>query len=284
MIKILRIPQWLKNIVIVLPAIFSNDIKSILNFNFLIYFFVISLVISSTYIINDVKDADQDRLHPEKQDRPIASGNMSVRFAIFYSLALLFIGLSFIFFINVTLFNFLIFYIILTFSYSFKLKYVKFLDFISISLLFGIRLFLGSTLTSTNLSSYIIIFLIMFLTQLGIGKKVSIYYDVNIDPNTKLKSHLMSKYRESELKRLLLFFIFGSNWALFLWGYEKFNINKSVGIYVVLVLVLFNLFSRNFYLDSLKSKTENFINWVFLLKNFIYLSVMFIFILKIIYF
>ena len=284
MIKILRIPQWLKNIVIVLPAIFSNDIKSILNFNFLIYFFVISMVISSTYIINDVKDADQDRLHPEKQDRPIASGSMSVRFAIFYSLTLLIIGLSFIFLTNVTLFNFLIFYILLTFSYSFKLKYVKFLDFISISLLFGIRLFLGSTLTSTNLSSYIIIFLIMFLTQLGIGKKVSIYYDVNIDPNTKLKSHLMSKYRESELKRLLLFFIFGSNWGLFLWGYEKFNINKSVGIYVVLVLVLFNLFSKNFYLDSLKSKTENFINWVFLLKNFIYLSVMFIFILKIIYF
>ena len=284
MIKILRIPQWLKNIVIVLPAIFSNDIKSILNFNFLIYFFVISMVISSTYIINDVKDADQDRLHPEKQDRPIASGSMSVRFAIFYSLTLLIIGLSFIFLTNVTLFNFLIFYILLTFSYSFKLKYVKFLDFISISLLFGIRLFLGSTLTSTNLSSYIIIFLIMFLTQLGIGKKVSIYYDVNIDPNTKLKFHLMRKYRESELKRLLLFFIFGSNWGLFLWGYEKFNINKSVGIYVVLVLVLFNLFSKNFYLDSLKSKTENFINWVFLLKNFIYLSVMFIFILKIIYF
>ena len=72
MIKILRVEQWIKNLVIFLPAIFANKFSLIFDENLIIVFLGFSIIASSTYIYNDLKDLEQDKLHPVKKNRPLA--------------------------------------------------------------------------------------------------------------------------------------------------------------------------------------------------------------------
>ncbi|MEL0309001.1 MAG: UbiA family prenyltransferase, partial [Flavobacteriaceae bacterium] len=76
-IKILRIQQWSKNLIIFLPLTLLQEFETLLNIEIYLIFFSFSLLVSSTYIFNDIRDQDQDKLHPKKKIRPIASGEMS---------------------------------------------------------------------------------------------------------------------------------------------------------------------------------------------------------------
>ena len=79
MFKILRFEQWSKNLVLFLPALFAKKFELLLDKNLLIIFLGFSIVASSTYIFNDLKDLDQDRLHPTKKNRPLPKGDISVK-------------------------------------------------------------------------------------------------------------------------------------------------------------------------------------------------------------
>ena len=83
MLKILRIEQWSKNLVIFLPAIFANKFTLIIDKKLILVFLGFSLIASSTYILNDIKDVDQDKEHPIKKYRPLAKGDISIQIAKF---------------------------------------------------------------------------------------------------------------------------------------------------------------------------------------------------------
>ena len=74
MIKILRVEQWTKNFIIFIPTILANNFQVLSSYKIYIVFLSFSLLASSTYIFNDIKDVEQDRIHPEKKFRPLASG------------------------------------------------------------------------------------------------------------------------------------------------------------------------------------------------------------------
>ena len=94
--SLFRIKQWYKNVVIFLGIVFGmalfspeNIIVSILGF------FVLCLITSSGYIRNDILDLERDKLHPDKKNRPLASGKITLKQAnsIFlgvFSIALVF--------------------------------------------------------------------------------------------------------------------------------------------------------------------------------------------------
>src|SRR3990172_8213251 len=92
-IKSMRPKQWVKNL-LVFAALFFNphaiDIGRITSA--LSAFVIFSLLSSGVYLFNDILDRERDRLHPAKQKRPIASGDLPVSLA--FILAALFIGLS----------------------------------------------------------------------------------------------------------------------------------------------------------------------------------------------
>ena len=80
-IKVSRLNQW-QNIVILIPQCYAN-IDVLMNFDlYLISLF--SIMASSTYIFNDLIDANQDKHHPEKKNRPIASGDISIKNALIF--------------------------------------------------------------------------------------------------------------------------------------------------------------------------------------------------------
>ena len=83
-IKLIRVKHWLKNGLIFVPLFFS---KNLLNYEKIILciigFFVFSFISSVVYIINDINDVENDKKHEIKKKRPIASGLISIKNAIF---------------------------------------------------------------------------------------------------------------------------------------------------------------------------------------------------------
>lgn len=173
-IKLLRIKQWYKNILVFLPIFFSGALLTTNLTKYILAFIALCLISSSNYIINDIKDIKEDRYHFEKKRRPIASGKISVQKAIIIYLFLLILGM----FISINVgFPFTVLVISLMIStnaYIFWLKQIAFLDIIVISINFLIRTISGAYVESNNflpkipLSSWLILsvfFLAIFLTS-----------------------------------------------------------------------------------------------------------------------
>ena len=76
----MRIPHWMKNLLILLPMIFNQELGKIdLVLDMIGAFIAFSLMASSIYIINDIRDMEYDRQHEHKKNRPLASGAVSVK-------------------------------------------------------------------------------------------------------------------------------------------------------------------------------------------------------------
>ena len=129
-------------------------------------------MVSATYIFNDIRDADQDIQHPEKKNRPIASGTISKNIATKYGLTLLFLSFIAAYSIQKQLTIYFSIYLIITTLYSIKFKYKKYLDFMSISVLFYLRIMTGAIDLMLDFTNYFIIFIISTLTIIAIGKNI----------------------------------------------------------------------------------------------------------------
>ena len=107
-IKVSRPVHWIKNFALFAAIIFSGNlfVPHMLE-NVMIAFISFSFATSAAYVFNDILDAKQDRLHPIKKDRPIASKRLSVKNAsviVFVLVTLSFIiaaSINFLFFISV---------------------------------------------------------------------------------------------------------------------------------------------------------------------------------------
>ena len=80
--SLLRIQQWVKNFLIFSNGIFLHNYNALFSLDLLYAFLSFSLIASSGYIINDIKDLENDKKHPQKKNRPIQSGNISIKKAI----------------------------------------------------------------------------------------------------------------------------------------------------------------------------------------------------------
>ncbi|RYZ24954.1 MAG: prenyltransferase, partial [Chitinophagaceae bacterium] len=82
-IKLIRPKDWAKNLFLLIPVFFAGEIfNNQTVINIIGGFFCFSLVASSIYIINDYRDIEDDRMHPEKRTRPLAAGTVSKSAAI----------------------------------------------------------------------------------------------------------------------------------------------------------------------------------------------------------
>ena len=121
-IKLMRPKQWTKNLFIFAAIIFSGKFNdfNIIKRKFIIYLFC--LISSSIYILNDIVDVEKDKKHPQKKNRPIASGKVTVLEG--YTLTTIFlIIVSYVSFnINIKLFSVFVCYFIINVFIFFKIK------------------------------------------------------------------------------------------------------------------------------------------------------------------
>ena len=93
LLKLLRVHQWYKNLVVYLALIFSNLLfDSRLFLLTTLGLISLCLISSSNYIINDILDKKRDLQHPEKKLRPIASGEVTIYKALLISIILIIIS------------------------------------------------------------------------------------------------------------------------------------------------------------------------------------------------
>ena len=173
-LKLVRIKQWYKNLVVFLPLVFT---LSLLNLDSLYLtiagFIALGLASSALYIRNDILDIDFDKQHPVKKLRPLASGKISKKNAYIIFVLLLSSSLIIAAIVNWQLVIVLIFLIVNTTVYSQWLKKFAFVDLLSVSINFIIRVFFGMILLDVPISPWLIfgVFLVAFF--LGLMKRKS---------------------------------------------------------------------------------------------------------------
>lgn len=171
-IKLLRVHQYIKNLFIFLPLLFSLSFADVHGIRDTFEVFVLfSLLASSVYIFNDFLDINEDRAHPTKKNRPLASGSVSKKNAILLIVALSLTSLTLSFLLNTTLFSVLLLYFILNIFYSIKLKHIAILDIFIIASGFVLRLFAGSSVADIHLSMWIISMTFLLALFLALAKR-----------------------------------------------------------------------------------------------------------------
>ena len=185
MLKLLRVNHYIKNFFIFAPIFFTFNFSINDVLNVLIAFILFSLIASSVYIFNDLLDIKEDKKHPTKKFRPLASGEVDKKNAIISFFFLFIFSLSAAFLFSKSLFFILSIYFILNIAYSFKLKHIVIIDIFIISIGFILRLFAGSIIINTELSMWIIIITFLLALFLALAKRRDDVLLANIGKETR---------------------------------------------------------------------------------------------------
>lgn len=173
-LQLMRIHQWVKNFFIFLPLFFSFKMDHISLLIADLWAFVgFCVIASSIYIINDWNDIATDRLHPEKRNRPLASGAINKKEALLMILSLVAVGVSVYIFVlvNYIALALLVSYFILNIFYSLRLKHIPVIDISIVAIGFVIRIFIGGVVTDTPLSRWIVVMTFLLAIFLALGKR-----------------------------------------------------------------------------------------------------------------
>jgi len=171
-IQLIRPKQWIKNSFIVFPAFFASvdwDVAFILKL--ILGVFSFSLAASAVYVMNDWFDAPLDKLHPEKQHRPIASGRISNAQAAGYSISLLFSSLVLSAIVYPRLSMFILGYFGMNLAYSAGLKNFPILDVLIIAVGFIIRILFGGVVAQVPISIWMIVVTFSLALFLAFAKR-----------------------------------------------------------------------------------------------------------------
>lgn len=156
-LTLIRIKDWIKNIIIFLPLIFSGNLSNYnLQINLIIVFIIFSFSSTCIYILNDIVDLKDDQKHSLKRlTKPLAAKKLSVSFA--KNLLVLFVFLlSFSIYFKLEIINYLLLYILINISYSVYLKKIPYLELFLICSGYLIRLEVGSFVTGVQTSLLLI--------------------------------------------------------------------------------------------------------------------------------
>ncbi len=168
----MRPHQYIKNLFIFLPLFFALKITdSGLLFNTFIAFIAFSLTASAIYTLNDYHDIEEDKQHPKKKNRPLASGAISKSQAIIIMAVLSVSGFILMASFSLKAVGILAAYVLMNIAYSFYLKHVAILDVVIIAIGFVLRLFIGSAVTDIPLSMWIVLMTFLLALFMALAKR-----------------------------------------------------------------------------------------------------------------
>jgi 4-hydroxybenzoate polyprenyltransferase len=130
-----------------------------------------SFVASSIYIVNDYRDIEDDRKHPEKSKRPLASGAVSRTSAIVISILLIIAGFGAGYLLGEKFLFVLGIYFLLNLAYSFGLKAIPILDIIIVAIGFVLRIKAGAVIAVVGVSEWLMIMVFLLALFMAIGKR-----------------------------------------------------------------------------------------------------------------
>jgi 4-hydroxybenzoate polyprenyltransferase len=173
-IKLLRPKDWAKNLFLFLPVFFGGKLFDIPRLEHLFAaFFAFCFVASTVYIINDCRDIDDDKKHPKKRLRPLASGQVKPAAALIIAAILLIAGFALAYFAD-SKFRFISilgFYLILNMGYSFGLKNIPILDILIVATGFSLRVKSGGYVANIEVSVWLNLMTLLLALFMAIAKR-----------------------------------------------------------------------------------------------------------------
>jgi len=155
-----------------LPLFFAGEFNNVHELvEILKGFIAFCFIASSIYIINDYRDREDDRKHPVKCKRPLASGAVAPATALIISGILILAGFGLAWYIRDKFAFVLGIYFLINLSYSLGLKSIAILDLILLAAGFVLRIKAGSVIARIPLSEWIVIMVFLLAIFMAIGKR-----------------------------------------------------------------------------------------------------------------
>ena len=171
-LKLLRPKDWAKNSFLFLPLFFGREIFNMDKLIPVFFGFIaFSCIASSIYIINDYRDREDDRKHPVKCKRPLASGAVSPGSALVICGLLILAGFGLAWWVRDKFLFVLVIYFLINLAYSMGLKSIAILDIMILATGFVLRIKAGSIISYVPLSEWIVIMVFLLAVFMAIGKR-----------------------------------------------------------------------------------------------------------------
>lgn len=168
---LIRPHQWIKNFFLFAPLFFSFSFTSDKIIIVCLGFLLFSLAASSIYVLNDYHDIEEDKAHPTKRNRPLASGKVSKSSAKVLIFGLMSLSLYGSFALSIEFMAVVLFYIVLNIAYTFKLKHISILDISIIAVGFVLRIYAGAMLIDNSPSMWIVLVTFVLALFLALAKR-----------------------------------------------------------------------------------------------------------------
>lgn len=170
--RLMRPHQWVKNVFVFTGLLFGhawNDAQ--LTAQVVVAFIAFCLISSTIYVINDIVDVEQDRHHPKKNRRPLASGQISIVTAVILAIVLGVTGFGLALITSRTVVLILLVYALMNVAYSLWLKHVVILDVFIIATGFMLRILVGTLGVGIPPSQWLLLCGMMVTLFLGFAKR-----------------------------------------------------------------------------------------------------------------
>jgi 4-hydroxybenzoate polyprenyltransferase len=168
----LRPRQWTKNLLLFAGIIFAAKLGDPARWVAAVTAFVAYCAASSAaYLVNDVRDAESDRLHPVKRSRPIARGELAPRAALVLAAALALAAIGLAGALGPLSLACLAAFVALQAAYSLALKSVELLDVLAIAGLFVLRASAGAIAVDVRISEWLLLCTFLLALFVALGKR-----------------------------------------------------------------------------------------------------------------
>ncbi|MFZ6874592.1 decaprenyl-phosphate phosphoribosyltransferase [Undibacterium sp. Di27W] len=260
LLKLMRPRQWIKNGFVLAPLMFSGEFLNVAAVGHALFAMLLfCLGSSATYIINDIHDIEQDRLHPKKsRTRPLAAGTVSIPMALVL-LAVLYASVIWGWFIAPKVVLVIAAYMVLNVAYTFVLKHQPVVDIFTIAICFVLRVYAGAVALAVPVSAWMFVTTLCLALYLAAIKRRQELMQSGTEGRKVLKKYsvaLIDRYAEMSAICALVF-------------YGMFVMSSKPQLIITVPQVLFGLF-RYWYgveeLDGGESPTEALLtDWQLLL-------------------
>lgn len=235
-IKLLRIKHWVKNLFLFAAPFFGGTLfRQDTLYTAVPAFLAFSFIASASYIFNDIKDSERDKLHPRKRKRPIASGSLGKGKAMVFAGILTLSSLVLSLRITPVFFYFVLLYLLIQIGYSLFLKHIAIADIFCIASGFVIRVLAGSAAFHVDASNWLLLTMFMISLVLGTGKRLGEASLMNEAVEAHRKS--LNVYSVSTLTEIL---VISSSSALL--SYALYTVEQSQQLLYTIPIVTFGLF------------------------------------------
>lgn len=257
-----RPKQWTKNLIVFFPLFFtisespvSSDTGLWLSLigNALLAFLLFSLLTGAVYLINDVFDAEEDRQHPKKRSRPVASGRLGTSQALITGGVLMSAALAFSFLLSIPFGSIATGYLALMLAYTLWVKQFVLLDVFSISGGFVLRAVAGAAVIQVPISPWLYICTGLGALLIALGKRRS-EID-NAGPSAPAQRGSLGKYSQKLIDQFIAIVAPSTLLAYTLYTFTAPNLPGNHAMMLTIPFVIYGLF-RYLYLVHTRNAGE----------------------------